>query len=104
MDTEILFSSMEELEDWITEQNEEALFIEGFDKAIVGICDRYGAAPIIAYDRDKCIAILEKQICGRHHNPDLTSYEEAVEFFDFNFVGAYVGDNTPIFITLVKTV
>jgi hypothetical protein len=29
-------------------------------------------------------------------------YEEAVEFFDFNVVGAYVGDNTPLFATILK--
>ena len=25
-------------------------------------------------------------------------YEEAVEFFDFNVTGAYVGENTPVFL------
>ena len=26
------------------------------------------------------------------------SYEDAVEFFDYNVAGAYVGESTPIFI------
>ena len=28
------------------------------------------------------------------------SKEDAVEFFEFNVVGSYMGDNTPIFIIL----
>jgi hypothetical protein len=26
------------------------------------------------------------------------SYEEAIEYFEYNVLGAYVGENTPIFI------
>ena len=26
------------------------------------------------------------------------TYEEAIEYFDFNVTGAYVGKNTPIFV------
>ena len=28
------------------------------------------------------------------------SHEEAIEYFDFNIVGAWVGDETPIFVQM----
>ena len=63
---------------------------DGFDEAVIGIGSRCGQKDIIAYDRDECIAIL----CRR----DGMSYEEAVEYFEVNTVGAWVGKTTPIFI------
>ena len=30
------------------------------------------------------------------------SYEDAVEYFDFNVEQAYVGESTPMFIDLIK--
>lgn len=59
---------------------------EGFDNAIVGV-DYYEER--LVYDADRCIEILQE---------DGMSYEEALEYFDFNVVQAYVGPNTPIFI------
>ena len=29
-------------------------------------------------------------------------YEEAIEYFEFNVVGAWVGDNTPVFISHMR--
>jgi hypothetical protein len=87
------------LHEWITEHNEEALTADGFDEAVVGICRGFGSSPVVAYDRDKCIAI----IIASSSNDDLTdeeAYNEAEEYFEFNIAGAYVGDNTPVFLTL----
>jgi len=69
--------------------NYDALFADGFDDAIIGVSYRCGSDPVVAYDREKCIDILAKEM----------EYEEAVEYFEFNVIGAYVGENTPTFIT-----
>jgi hypothetical protein len=63
------------------------LFADGFDKAIIGVAHIHNK-PIVAYDTKKCIKILMK---------DMT-HNEAVEYFDFNVAGSYVGDHTPAFI------
>ena len=42
------------------------------------------------YDYEKCIQVLVER--------DGMTREDAEEFFDFNVVGAYVGENTPIFL------
>ena len=71
------------------EVNEDMLFADGFDDALVGYIERAGMPSIACYDKDKCIEILAK---------DMT-HEEAVEYFYFNTAGAYVGENTPCFLT-----
>ena len=72
-------------------ENEEALYADGFEEAYVGIIMRAGSPAVAGYDRGKCISILM--------NRDGMSHEEAEEFFSFNTLGAYVGENTPCFIS-----
>lgn len=61
---------------------------DGFDDAILGIHLEH-TPPRIVYDKQKMIAILQQD--------DMT-YEEAVEFLEFNVWSAYVGAGTPIYI------
>jgi hypothetical protein len=70
---------------------EEAVFLaDGFDEAFLGIGQQFNRF-FAVYDRFKCIQILSK---------DMT-LEEAEEYFDFNVVGAYVGENTPVFVDIM---
>jgi hypothetical protein len=45
---------------------------------------------VLAYDYWKCIDILKER--------DGMSAEDAIEFMEFNVIGAYVGKLTPAFI------
>ena len=72
----------------------ELLFMDGYDDCILGICIRFGREPIIAYDLGKVLASLQAQ--GMTH-------EEAVEWWEFNQVGAWVGERTPCFVRAVDT-
>ena len=67
-----------------------------FDAAILGVAERIGMSPIVAYDTAKIIDIL----CER----DGMEGDEAAEFFEFNIAGAYVGDRTPIFIAQIHSI
>ena len=73
----------------------ELLKADGFDECIIGICDRYGQEQLVAYDKEKVIKKLMK---------DKMSYEEAIEYFEFNIIGAWVGEKTPVFITKISTI
>ena len=73
----------------ISEENPEALLADGFDDAIIGIARRFNFPPLVAYDYGKCIEILMK---------DGMTEEDAVEYFEFNTLGAWMGEGTPIFI------
>jgi hypothetical protein len=77
---------------------EDLLFLSEpeFDVAILGVAERIGMSPIVAYDTAKIIDIL----CER----DGMEGDEAAEFFEFNIAGAYVGDRTPIFIAQIHSI
>jgi|TARA_R110000823_G_C15844909_1_gene491580 hypothetical protein len=66
------------------------LKLDGFDEALIGTAVGYSQQECCAYDFGKVIEILMRDM----------SEDEAIEFFDFNIVGAYVGESTPIFINL----
>ena len=87
------------IKEWIEECNEDALLADGFDEAIIGICERFGASPVVAYDRDLCIEILAKEFGEDPDSPDFDAYEEAEDYFSYNVIGSYVGENTPVFIS-----
>ena len=70
--------------------NPEALSADGFEGCELGVAYRAGSQPVLAYDREKCIQRLVDR--------DGMSREDADEFFEFNVVGAWVGDGTPIFV------
>ena len=78
------------------------LFADGFDEAIIGVdlnpfggvgrtdekeTNIHDSDERVVYSVKKMIDILMKNM----------SYEEAVEYLDFNTFGAYVGINTPVY-------
>jgi hypothetical protein len=72
----------------ILEEYPELLKADGFDEEILGVIQRMGIQAI-CYDQDKVIDILMG---------DGMTYEEAVEYFEFNIAGAWVGESTPFFL------
>lgn len=70
--------------EWFPE--EEILKADGFDEAIIGIETNEMR---LIYSVSKCVQILCRDM----------SEEDAVEFFDFNVRGSYVGNKTPIWCT-----
>ena len=62
----------------------------GLEDAIIGVGSRINMPDVLIYSYNKCVRIfMEKE--GWTH-------EEAVEWMDFNVVGAWVGETTPIFV------
>jgi hypothetical protein len=58
---------------------------DGFDEAVIGFEEQSGR---LIYSVTKCLEILV-EVEGM-------SFEDAIEHFDFNVSGAYVGEQTPI--------
>ena len=75
------------------EDVETMMLADGLDEAFVGLATTFGEKIRAIYDINKVIELLHSQ--GM-------SYEEAEEYFDFNVVGAYVGENTPVFVDIVS--
>jgi hypothetical protein len=80
----------EKLRIWVTEYNPDALFADGFDEAILGVAERCSRPALVVYDTARCIEILMAR--------DGMTADEAWEYFEFNTIGAWVGEMTPLFL------
>ncbi len=78
-----------EIRELLAEENPQALTADGFDDALVGIGRRCSQPALAVYDYEKCVAVLVGQ--------GMTE-EDAVEHMEFNVVGSWVGENTPLFL------
>lgn len=88
------------VKDDIYDINPEALLVDGFDEAIIGMAERINLGPVVAYDTNKIIKILADDM-----DDELDEESKIVlayEYFEFNILGAWVGDNTPIFINKIE--
>jgi hypothetical protein len=66
------------------------LVADGFDEAIIGIGERCGQDPIVVYSVDVAIEILMER--------DGMDASEAMEYLEFNVIGAWVGTSTPLWV------
>ena len=63
------------------------MIADGFDDAIIGVDE---SVPRLVYSSDKCIQILVDEGMD---------YMDAIEHFDYNVRGSYMGEKTPLFIS-----
>ncbi len=77
-----------ELDNWCQERGLTLTVMDGFDDCLVGIAERFNDV-FVVYDREKVIAKLMAEGMDR---------EEAEEFYAFNQLGAWVGEDTPAFL------
>ena len=75
---------LDKILEWFPE--DEILKADGFDDAIIGIEDREMR---LIYSVSKCLEILMEEMDD----------EEALEYFEFNVKGAWMGNKTPIWCT-----
>jgi hypothetical protein len=77
--------------EWIDKHldDDEVLLADGYDDAIIGIGHRCGQPIIAVYDAERAVEILMER--------DGMDFDEAAEFFQFNTIGSWVGDGTPLF-------
>ncbi len=92
---------MSDIQETISEYNEEALVADGFDEAIIGMVSQGGTNNyLVLYDSEKCIGILARQFEEEAElGDDSDFYTMAVEYFEYNVSGGYVGESTPMFLT-----
>lgn len=78
--------------DAIAVMNPEAVILDGLDDAIIGMAERINLGPVVAYDVNKIIDILKEDM----------EFLDAVEYYDFNIKGAWMGEHSPIFIEIFQ--
>jgi len=73
------------------------LLADGFDDAFIGITENSSGNPVATYSIDKCLQILAEQFKDQD-DPET----DAIDYFEFNVRGAYVGEFTPLFVNTLK--
>jgi len=86
------------------------LIADGFNDAIIGYANTSDFNCFVIYDTEKCINLLAEDYKKemKEQEPEKTeeeinseTYEMAVEYFYFNTAGAYMGEKTPGFATMI---
>lgn len=65
------------------------LVVDGFDDAIIGVARRCGEPDLVTYSVNRAIESLMRRGA---------TYTEAVEYVEYNMVGAWHGEGTPIWV------
>lgn len=67
------------------------LKVDGFNDCVVGVVERFGMEPIYCYDKRKIVTKLMSE--------QGIPFEQAMEHFEYNIIGSWVGKGTPCFLT-----
>ncbi|MFQ5339979.1 MAG: hypothetical protein ACE5F6_00375 [Anaerolineae bacterium] len=79
-----------EIRERLAKENPEALLADGLDDALIGIGRRASRHLLAVYDYETAVNVFVTR--------DGMSREEAIEHMEFDVVGAWVGENTPVFL------
>lgn len=74
----------------LAELEEDILVMDGFDDAIIGYSQRINDPTLAVYSWELMVKILMER--------DGMSDEEAMEYIEYNCLGAWVGERTPIIV------
>ena len=80
----------DEINDALLEMEDSTLLMDGFEEAFIGFSRRINDPLLAVYSWEKMVEILIHR--------DGMSYDDATEYIDFNCLGAYVGEQTPIIV------
>ena len=72
----------------LKDREESFLLADGLEEAFIGIGYQFNT-PIAIYSKSRAIQCLIDMGMDE---------DQALEYFDFNIIGSYVGDQTPIFL------
>lgn len=65
---------------------EGAVLLDGLADAIIGVVEEFSGNRII-YSKSKILEILQKDM----------SYDDAIEYYYYNILGLYAGEQNPVF-------
>ena len=80
----------DEIDQYLNDIGESALLADGFEDALIGFGQRINEPLLAVYNYDKMVEILMFR--------DEMTYDDAIEYIEYNVVGAWVGEQTPMFV------
>ena len=79
----------------IDEYAEGAILLDGLEGAIIGIVEEFGNGKRILYSKRIILSLLQTR--------DGMNEQESEEFYDFNILGLYAGEQNAVFLDLSVT-
>lgn len=79
----------------IDEYAEGAILLDGLEGAIIGIVEEFGNGKRILYSKRIILSLLQIR--------DNMTEQESEEFYDFNILGLYAGEQNAVFLDLNVT-
>ena len=73
------------------ERFEGMLLVDGYDEAFIGLGWRFHDGPVAVYDRERMMEMLME---------GGMEFDYAMEYFEFNIFGGWVGEFTPMFVVV----
>jgi hypothetical protein len=84
-------------------ENDDLLLADGWEDCFVGVASTFtrdGIRHVAVYDYPKMIdKIIKEESKECADNCECDHYGDAAEYLQFNVLGAYVGPNTPIYLS-----
>lgn len=80
----------DDIDAYLKERGETVLLMDGFDEALIGFSQRMNEPLLAVYSYQVMVDVCVFR--------DGMSYEEAEEYIEYNCVGAWVGEQTPIIV------
>ncbi len=74
----------------LAQGDEEVLLADGFEAAFIGVASRTGLPLLAAYSYHRAVKVLMER--------EGMTYEDAVDWLDFNVVTVWAGERTPLWI------
>ena len=75
---------------YLQETDQTAVLMDGFEHAIIGFTQRMNEPLLAVYNHDLMIQTLMQR--------DGMTYQEADEYIEYNCIGAWIGEQTPIIV------
>jgi len=80
----------QQISEYLEEIDESTLLMDGFEDAFIGFSRRINDPLLAVYSWEKMVEVLMRR--------DGMTYDDATEYIDFNCIGAWVGEQTPIIV------
>ena len=85
-----MMTTREKISKLFEEMDESVLLMDGFEEAFIGYSQRINEPVLAVYSYEKMLGVLVRR--------DDMDYDEATEYINYNCLGAWVGEKTPIIV------
>jgi hypothetical protein len=84
----------EQISKYFKDNDMDVLLMDGFDEALIGYTQRINEPFLAVYSYEQMLGVLVRR--------DDMDYEEAAEYINYNCLGSWIGEQTPIIVMPIE--